>query len=202
MKTRVFLLITLALAVPLAAMADTETFASTGGSLSGNDKGMTLTGAVLTDVSLPGGGLITGADLGSLTITTGILGNANVTDGGNILAGGSITVTGNGADGVPNGTLFTGTFQASNWTLTTLPDGTHQYSYIAGVNGTDGNGDTATGQMTFNFNTGSAFFEGIATSGQSSSTSTVLAVPEPGEMSLLGVGMLGLLGAIRRKMKA
>jgi hypothetical protein len=33
MKTRVLLLITLALAVPLAAMADTETFASTGGSL-------------------------------------------------------------------------------------------------------------------------------------------------------------------------
>ena len=137
-----------------------------------------------------------------MTFTTGVLGNANVTSGGNILAGGTITVTGNGTDGVTNGTLFMGSFQASNWTLTTLPDGTHQYTYSAGVNGTDGNSNTAIGQMTFNFNTGTAYFEGIATSGQSSSTYTSLAVPEPGEMSLLGAGMIGLLGAIRRKMKA
>lgn len=203
MKKQMLMLIVLALVLPLAAFADnTEAFTSTGGSLSGNDKGMTLTGALLTDVTLPGGAATTGADLGSVTLTTGVLGNADVTSGGNILAGGSITVTGNGTDGGPTGTLFTGSFQAANWTLTTLPDGTHQYTYSAGVNGTDGNGNTATGQMTFNFNTDTAYFEGIATSGQSSSTYTSLAVPEPGEMSLLGAGMVGLLGAIRRKVKA
>jgi len=203
MKKQMLMITILALVLPLAAFADnTETFTTTGGSLSGNDQGMTLTGALLTDVTLPGGTTITGADLGTVTLTTGVLGNANVTTGGNILAGGSITVTGGGIDGVPSGTLFMGSFQAANWTLTALPDGTHQYTYSAGVNGTDGNGNTAVGQMTFNFNTGTAFFEGLSTSGQSSSTVTSLAVPEPGEMSLLGAGMVGLLGAIRRKMKA
>jgi len=203
MKKQMLMLMVLALVLPLAAFADnTETFTSTGGSLTGDSSGITLTGALLTDVTLPGGSTISGADLGSVTFTTGVLGNADVTSGGNILAGGTITVTGNGTDGVTNGTLFMGSFQAANWTLTTLPDGTHQYTYSAGVNGTDGNSNTATGQMTFNFNTGTAYFEGIATSGQSSSTYTSLAVPEPGEMSLLGAGMIGLLGAIRRKMKA
>jgi hypothetical protein len=52
-----------------------------------------------------------------------------------------------------------------------------------------------TSQLTFN--TGKGFFQGTANLAGGDST---LTVPQPGTLSLLGTGVIGIAGAIRRKL--
>ena len=198
MKSKLVLLVVLVLALPLAAFADSESFTSSGGTLTGDSTGFTLTGAEL--ISIVGtDGVVTG-NLGTVSFQTAQLGNANIVMGGPFMPGGTITITGNGTDGVTNGVIFTGTFdQGGTWTVTTLPDGTNQYVLSAEVTGTV-TGSSATGQYMYYLNTGNTYFYGNTTSNTQIST-TALSVPEPGELGMLGAGLLGLLGGIRRKLQ-
>jgi hypothetical protein len=108
-------------------------------------------------------------------------------------------VTGNGTNGVPNGVIFSGSFTSTpsspiTWELKTLANGTHNYvltGALAGANGQVG----ATAQLTVN--TGKGFFNGRV---GLESGDTNLSVPEPGTLSLFGTGLVGLAGAIRRKL--
>jgi hypothetical protein len=52
-------------------------------------------------------------------------------------------------------------------------------------------------QLTIN--TGKGYFNGCTTI---SSGDTNIVVPEPGSLSLLGTGLIGLAGVVRRKLKA
>jgi hypothetical protein len=203
MGKKLILLAVLALALPIAAFASSGVdFTNSGGTLSGTNSGLSLTGSALVAVNgLNGGGLITGSNLGSVTFTTGALSSGSLAMGGTFAAGGTFTITGNGSNGIPNGTLFSGTFSSPvSWQLVTLANGTHNYIMTGVLTGTTMTGFSTNGvTVQLTINTGKGFFNG---STQISSGDTNIVVPEPGTLTLLGTGLISLAGAVRRKLKA
>src|SRR5262244_89045 len=85
MFKKVLMLAVLALALPLAAFADSSIDISNyGGTVTGNSSGLSLTGSVLTGV-----GGISGTNLGTLTFSTGAFTSGSAKFGGTLAAGGS-----------------------------------------------------------------------------------------------------------------
>jgi hypothetical protein len=200
---RITLLALLALALPLAAFANSIDTTNSGGALAGSTAGMTLSGSQLIAINgFHGGGLITG-NLGSVALSTGTLSGGSLQMGGTFNGGGSFVINSTGAPHLPSGTLFNGSFTGQvTWTLVTLANGTHNYTLSGAVSGTWYNGlvvDGATTQLTIN--TGRGFFNGT-TSISSGDTNIVTSVPEPGTLGLLGTGLVGIAGAMHRKFKS
>ncbi len=202
---RIVLMALLALALPLAAFADNSVdFTNSGGMLTGTSAGLTLSSSELIAVNgFGGGGLVTGA-LGTMNFSTGTLSSGSLAMGG-VFSGGvgsTFDITGNGSLGLPSGAIFTGSFTGPvTWTMITLANGTHDYTLTGSVSGTWYNGKTANGAtVQLTINTGKGFFNGRKriSSGDSNIVTTV---PEPGTLGLLGTGLIGLAGALHRKLR-
>jgi len=199
---RMVLMALLAMALPLAAFAGSVDFTNSSGVLSGSAAGLTLSTSELIAVNgLNGLGLVTGG-LGNLSFSTGMLSSGSMQMGGTFASGGTFIITGNGTDGIPSGTIFKGSFTGPvTWTLVTLGNSTHNYELNGQISGTWFNGSTvygATVQLTIN--TGKGFFGG--STNISSGDTNITTVPEPGTLGLLGTGLLGLAGALHRKLKS
>ena len=174
----------------MAVFADSNIdIGNRGGTLSGNSSGLSLSGSILKWV-----GSAEGSNLGTLTFTTGAFTSGDAQLGGTLAAGGSFVITGNGTNGVPNGVIFSGTFSSATWTKVDLMNGTHNYILSGALVNASGQVG-ATSQLTIN--TGKGFFNG---STGLASGDTSLSVPEPGTLGLFGTGLIGLAGAIRRKL--
>jgi len=190
------LLAMLTLALPIAAVANSHVdFNALGGTLSGSSAGLKLTGSTLQQVSnLYGTPLSVGSNLGTVSFTTGallsVLANGFTFSG----AGSTFTIVGNG-NGVPSGTIFTGSF-VSPVTLTESGTGPHSYFLTGVVAGTLSNGGLASGPVILNFATPNTWMgEPIGVG----SVDTTLVVPEPGTLGLLGTGLLAVGGLLHRK---
>lgn len=178
--------------------SDTD-FSNGGGTLSGTSADLTLTGSTLISVTgYPGVGSVSG-DLGSVSFSTGALTGGSLQMGGTFAAGGTLTIDGNGTGGLANGVLFSGTFSGPvSWTVTTLANGTHNYTLTGVVTGTMGgvNVNGLTVQLTVN--TGKGLFNG-RTRISGGDTTVTPSVPEPSTLATFGTGALGLLGVLRRR---
>ncbi|MGA7219537.1 MAG: PEP-CTERM sorting domain-containing protein [Candidatus Sulfotelmatobacter sp.] len=201
---RIVLMALLALALPVAALAGNVDFSNSGGTLTGSSAGLSLTGSELIGVNgLSGTGPVTG-NLGSVAFSTGsfinTVGNTSYFNGG-----GSFTITGTGTNGVPSGAIFTGSFsgQVSMTLVGSAPNGGQIYDLTGPISGTWYNGQTvsgATGQI-YVF-TGKNGWMGSSTIGSGDTIIGTSAVPEPGTLGLLGTGLVGLAGVVRKKLKS
>lgn len=201
---RMVVLALLALSLPMAAFATTVDFTNSHGVLTGNAAGLTLTGSELIAVSgFGGGGLVTG-NLGTVSFSTGALASGTLQHGGTFSGTGStFDIVSNGGGGMPTGAIFTGSFTgAVSWTMVTLANGTHNYTLTGSISGTWVGGQVLSGAtVQLTINTGKGYFNG-RTRISSGDTNVLTGVPEPGTLGLLGTGLVGMAGVLRRKVKA
>jgi hypothetical protein len=170
----------LALALPTAALADTIDYGNLG-SVGGSTaiiSGSASAGSTYTLTSQ----LVSIFDVNTNALSQGSLGWVSVTTGtlsacpsGLCFTGGTLTITSAGG-----ATLFTGTFTSG--TVSTVLGTT----WVQASLGTAG----GTGQITF----------GVGRLGTISGDTIV--TPEPGTLGLLGTGLIGLAGIVRRKLRA
>jgi hypothetical protein len=201
---RIALMALLALALPFSAIASSVDLGNSGGTLTGTSTTLSLNGSEFTQVTGFNGMGLTQGMLGSVSFTTGALVSGNMTDGAVFGQGGTFEILSNGIDGLPGGVLFKGTFDGNTtWT----PSGTIGvsasifYTLSGSISGTWYNGEKVNGATTqITFDTGKNGFMGSVSLGSGNTVFTV--TPEPSTLGLLGTGLVGLAGIVRKKLRA
>jgi hypothetical protein len=174
---RVILLALLALALPTASLAGTIDYAGFGSSSTGTAS-LTGTAATGNTVTITLGDLsVNGGNftsgVGTSVVIAPTLGTAIA--GGFNIAGGTVTIWSGGVS------LFQGTFTSGTVTVS---------AGIWNVSGFLTNGSTVATVINLGANGGLI------------GSSDTIVTPEPGTLGLLGTGLVGLAGLVRRKLRS
>jgi len=205
---RVVVLALLALVLPMTAWADDINFTNQYGGVSVSLAGLTTTGSEL--LSFGSFAASPGHSLGTVSYSTGAL------ISGTVLGGGVFSATGSTFDIIGRGTylksllgysphgkftLFAGSFIGPiTWALTSSGLGEREtYTLTGEIYGMLYTGRDVYGTTTQTINTYKDEFTDKGT-GNIGKGGGSLAVPEPGTLGLLGTGLVGMAGMLRRKM--
>jgi hypothetical protein len=151
----------------------------------------------------------TAVPCGTVAFTTGSLISGSLSGTGpgvvaTLNGGGSFVIMGNGTAGLPTGVIFSGTFSGPvEWSAFPGASGNGSVFYVlsGAISGTWYNGTTVNGATTqITFDAGKDGFMGSIAAG--SGNTVITTVPEPGTLGLLGTGLVGLAGIVRKKLKA
>ena len=201
--TRMVALVLLALTLPAAAWADAISLGNQFGSVSISNSGIVSKGSELQSFN----GIVgsKGHSLGSVSFTTGALKSGTIAGGGTFSSARStFVVIGNGHRGVPKGVIFSGRFVFPiTWTLTSQPGNGQLTFQLSGlIEGMLYSGNTVSGSTTQNiYTTAGQLSRGIGhiSGGHTGASEGIILTPEPGTLSLLGSGLVGVAGMFRRK---
>jgi hypothetical protein len=165
---------------------------NSGGTMTYNAVSQTLTmSSVLTTVNFPAA--IFSGDLGTVTLTTGALTSGNIYSSA-VFGGGTFTIASNGTDGLPDGVIFSGTFTSVTWREIGHTD---QYLFIA--NGLLGYCPPANKGFYGIMIQTSTLVSGTA---QFNVNQGRTVVPEPSSWAMLGMGLCGIAGLVRTRLRS
>jgi hypothetical protein len=196
----------LLLLLPTSVWANSVTWQNVGGQITASGNAVTLNGSTMAAGLSPSYASSSSGFTGdAFSFTTGPLISGTLSGGGTFAAGGSITITGTGSNGIPVGVVFRGAFTsptswAATWNSNAGPnhDGRWYYSLTGSFAGSLSNGQHVSGKVTedtFDVPGGKSF----DTSVNLNSGVLNISVPEPETLSMMCTGLLAVGAFVRRR---